>query len=84
MLKSDLKIILDNLSLFRYNTRMKKYERKPWTDSERKVLGSFYFTTPFDKVCLLLAERSPASIRNQVHYLKKRGYRFKYENKSEE
>ena len=84
MLKSDLKIILDNLSLFRYNTRMKKYKRKPWTDSERKVLGAFYFTAPFDKDCLLLAERSPASIRNQVHYLKKRGYRFKYENKSEE
>jgi|TARA_B110000977_G_C11076299_1_gene491319 hypothetical protein len=56
---------------------MKKYKRKPWTDTERKTLAENYLSIDIELMMHLLPERSQQAIRNQVSYLKKRGYRFK-------
>jgi hypothetical protein len=56
---------------------MKKYKNKPWSDAERKMLAARYFHTPIDEIMSLIPDRSMQAIRNQVSYLKKRGYRFK-------
>jgi hypothetical protein len=55
---------------------MKKYKRKPWSDKERKTLSQFYFHASINEMCGLLPDRSEQAIRNQVAYLRKRGYRF--------
>lgn len=56
---------------------MKNYFKRPWTDNERRLLAQHYlFVTP-EEIQLMLPDRSIQSIRNQVHYLRKRGYRFK-------
>jgi hypothetical protein len=70
------KKILDNILAFRYNNFMKKYKRKPWTDTERKTLAQYYYHACIEEVCTLLPDRSEQAIRNQVAYLRKRGYRF--------
>jgi hypothetical protein len=75
-LKGYLKIVLDNVPMFRYNTCMKKYKTKPWTDTERKTLAKYYYHACIEEVCSLLPDRSEQAIRNQVAYLRKRGYRF--------
>jgi hypothetical protein len=56
---------------------MKKNKTKPWSDADRKTLAMYYFHASIEEVCSLLPERSIQSIRNQVNYLKKRGYRFR-------
>jgi hypothetical protein len=56
---------------------MKKYKRKPWTDEERKTLAAHYFYQDIDTMMYMLPDRTEQSIRNQVAYLRKRGYRFK-------
>ena len=55
---------------------MKKYKSKPWTDTERKTLARYYYHASIDEMCSLLPERTEQGIRNQVAYLRKRGYRF--------
>ena len=56
---------------------MKNYFKRPWTDNERRLLAQHYlFVTP-EEIQSMLPDRSIQSIRNQVHYLRKRGYRFK-------
>ena len=65
------------MPVFRYNSRMKKYKTKPWTDSERKALATFYFNAPIEAIVRMIPDRSEQAIRSQVSYLKKRGYRFK-------
>jgi hypothetical protein len=56
---------------------MKKYKRKPWTDEERKTLAAHYFYQDIETMMYMLPDRTEQSIRNQVAYLRKRGYRFK-------
>jgi|GEM_PF-2317703 hypothetical protein len=56
---------------------MKKYKRKPWTDVERKTLAAHYFYQDIESMMNMLPDRTEQSIRNQVAYLRKRGYRFK-------
>jgi hypothetical protein len=56
---------------------MKKYKRKPWTDEERKTLAAHYFYQDIEAMMYMLPDRTEQSIRNQVAYLRKRGYRFK-------
>tara|TARA_A200000159_G_scaffold1164_1_gene1270 strand:- start:1040 stop:1213 length:174 start_codon:yes stop_codon:yes gene_type:complete len=56
---------------------MKKYKRKPWTDEERKILATHYFYQDIETMMYMLPTRTEQSIRNQVAYLRKRGYRFK-------
>jgi hypothetical protein len=56
---------------------MKKYKRKPWTDEERKTLAAHYFYQDIESMMYMLPDRTEQSIRNQVAYLRKRGYRFK-------
>jgi hypothetical protein len=56
---------------------MKKYKRKPWTDEERKTLAAHYFYQDIETMMYMLPNRTEQSIRNQVAYLRKRGYRFK-------
>ena len=56
---------------------MKKYKRKPWTDEERKILATHYFKQDIQAMMYMLPDRTEQSIRNQVAYLRKRGYRFK-------
>jgi hypothetical protein len=55
---------------------MKKYKTKPWTDTERKTIAKYYYHACIEEVCSLLPDRSEQAIRNQVAYLRKRGYRF--------
>ena len=55
---------------------MKKYKNKPWTDNERKLLASHYLHLKIEDMAIMLPERSTQAIRNQVSYLRKRGYRF--------
>jgi hypothetical protein len=56
---------------------MKKYKRKPWTDMERQTLATNYFFQDIKSIMQMLPDRSQQAIRNQVAYLRKRGYRFK-------
>lgn len=56
---------------------MKKYKRKPWTQEERKTLAEYYTQLSIEDLKCLLPDRSEQSIRNQVTYLRKRGYRIK-------
>jgi len=56
---------------------MKKYKKKPWTDEERKTLAAHYFYQDIETMEYMLPGRSAQAIRNQVAYLRKRGYRFK-------
>jgi hypothetical protein len=72
-----VKIILDKISIFRYNTRMKKYINKPWTDLERKTLSNHYNFESMETLLQLLPNRTETAIRNQVFNLKKKGYRIK-------
>ncbi len=76
-LKGYLKIVLDNVPMFRYNSLMKKYKIKPWTEKERKALATFYFHAHIDEILEMIPDRTEQAIRNQVAYLRKRGYRFK-------
>lgn len=55
---------------------MKIYKKKPWTVRERQLLADNYFNTNIKEISAMLPERSEQSIRNQVSYLRKRGYRF--------
>jgi len=57
--------------------RLKQYKKKPWTLEERRILSENYFLLNIDDLLTLLPDRSEQSIRNQVNYLRKRGYRFK-------
>ena len=68
---------LDNLPVFNYNTPMKKYKKKPWSEAERNVLKLYYFHASIDEVMHMIPERSETAIRNQVAYLRKRSIRFK-------
>ena len=70
------KKFLDKTLPFRYNTSMKKYKSKPWTDTERKTLARYYYHACIDEMCSLLPDRTEQAIRNQVAYLRKRGYRL--------
>ena len=72
-----LKIILDILLKFRYNTRMKQYKKQPWTVKEKRLLSEYYYMIPTEDLLLLLPQRTIGAIRNQVNYLRKRGYKFK-------
>ena len=72
-----LKIILDIILNFRYNTRMKQYKKQPWTREERRLLSEYYYMIPAEDLLLLFPQRTIGAIRNQVNYLRKRGYRFK-------
>ena len=72
-----LKIILDILLKFRYNTRMKQYKKQPWTMKEKRLLSEYYYMIPTEDLLLLLPQRTIGAIRNQVNYLRKRGYKFK-------
>ena len=56
---------------------MKNYFKRPWTDDERRLLAQNYLFLSAEEIQNLLPNRSLQSIRNQVHYLRKRGYRFK-------
>ena len=56
---------------------MKKYKKRPWTAEERKLLASHYYQLDIDNVAMMLPGRTIQSIRNQVSYIRKRGYRFK-------
>ena len=56
---------------------MKKYKKRPWTTDERRVLASHYYNLEIEDVARLLPGRTEQSIRNQVSYIRKRGYRFK-------
>jgi hypothetical protein len=56
---------------------MKKYKIKPWTEKERKALARFYFHAHIDEILEMIPDRTEQAIRNQVAYLRKRGYRFK-------
>jgi len=56
---------------------MKKYKRKPWTDEERKTLAEYYTKLDIEDLMYLLPDRSAGAIKNQVAYLRKRGYRIK-------
>jgi hypothetical protein len=47
---------------------------------ERRVLSEYYFTLNIEDIMELLPERTEQAIRNQVNYLRKRGYRFKHGN----
>ena len=71
------KIYLDICSGFVYNIRMRKYTKKPWSVSERKLLSEKYYLLPKEEVYGLFPERTPNAIRKQVLYLKARGWRFK-------
>tara|TARA_A100000164_G_C21859907_1_gene749515 strand:- start:415 stop:588 length:174 start_codon:yes stop_codon:yes gene_type:complete len=55
--------------------------KKPWSKKERTVLSQYYYLKSIEEIQLLLPERTPNAIRKQVLYLKKRGWRFKRENK---
>ena len=72
-----LKKVLDKCVILEYNTLMKKYQKKPWSVSERKLLSLYYFHASIDEVMDMIPDRSETAIRNQVGYLRKRGYRFK-------
>ena len=63
---------------------MKQYKKQPWTIKERQLLSENYFILTADDLILLFPNRTIGAIRNQVNYLKKRGYSFKrqYENHS--
>jgi hypothetical protein len=56
---------------------MKKQTTNHWTESERKVLASNYYTKGASATLELLPGRTYNSMVKQVSYLKKRGYRFK-------
>ena len=56
---------------------MKNYFKRPWTEDERRLLAQNYLFKSAEEIQYLLPSRSLQSIRNQVHYLRKRGYRFK-------
>lgn len=56
---------------------MKNYKRKPWTDDERKILAEYYTQLNIEDLMYLLPGRSEQAVRNQVAYLRKRGYRIK-------
>ena len=60
---------------------MRNYIKKPWSKKERTVLSQYYYLKSIEEIQLLLPERTPNAIRKQVLYLKKRGWRFKRENK---
>ena len=77
-----VKIILDKRLKISYNTQMKKYERKPWNDSECKILSEHYYNSPLEELQAMLPGRAIQSIRGKVFTLKRKGYRFKYESKS--
>tara|TARA_B110000977_G_C11070843_1_gene489482 strand:- start:1473 stop:1775 length:303 start_codon:yes stop_codon:yes gene_type:complete len=72
-----VKKYLDIVVRSKYNTPMKKYINKPWTDKERKHLAQYYHHASIEEMCDRLPDRTEQSIRNQVNYLKKRGIRFK-------
>jgi len=55
---------------------MKKYKKQPWTVNERKILSENYFILNLEDLVYLLPNRTEQAIRNQVTYLRKRGYRF--------
>ena len=64
---------------FVYNIRMRKYTKKPWSTSDRKLLAEKYYILPKEEVYGLFPERTPNAIRKQVLYLKARGWHFKYD-----
>ena len=70
-------IVVDIEALFVYNTPMKKYKKKPWTEAERKILRAYYYHAHIDEILYMIPDRSETAIRNQVSYLRKRGVRFK-------
>tara|TARA_Y100000739_G_scaffold111925_1_gene96295 strand:+ start:148 stop:318 length:171 start_codon:yes stop_codon:yes gene_type:complete len=56
---------------------MRKYTKKPWSTSDRKLLAEKYYILPKEEVYTLFPERTPNAIRKQVLYLKARGWHFK-------
>jgi hypothetical protein len=56
---------------------MKKYQKKPWSTEERKLLALHYFNASLEEVMQMIPGRTETAIRNQVAYLRKRSYRFK-------
>jgi hypothetical protein len=63
---------------------MKKYEKKPWNDTECRILSEYYYTTTLENLRALLPGRTLQSIRGKVFTLKRKGYHFKYASKSTE
>ena len=55
---------------------MKKYKKKPWTLDERRILAAHYLHLNIEDLMYMLPDRTEQAIRNQVAYLRKRGYRF--------
>ena len=60
---------------------MKKYKKQPWTVDERRILSEYYFILNLEDMAFMLPNRTEQAIKNQVTYLRKRGYRFKNGNK---
>lgn len=60
---------------------MRTYKKKPWTAEERKLLSEYYFILNLEDMAFMLPDRTEQAIKNQVNYLRKRGYRFKNGNK---
>ena len=60
---------------------MKKYKKQPWTVDERRILSEYYFILNLEDMAFMLPNRTEQAIKNQVNYLRKRGYRFKNGNK---
>jgi|TARA_B100001059_G_scaffold80792_1_gene78726 hypothetical protein len=58
---------------------MKRYDKQPWSTSERHVLRDYYYVLGMEHLLEVLPGRTPNSIRKQVAYLKKRGWYFKKE-----
>lgn len=55
---------------------MKDYQKRPWTQDERRTLTLNYYLKSEDELLELFPDRTINSIRKQVSYLKKRGWSF--------
>ena len=71
-----LKIVLDNDIIFCYNNYMKKSNNK-WTVRQHGLLKRFYGEVTIEELSTML-EKSKSAIYSKVHYLRKRGWSFKW------
>ena len=56
---------------------MKKYEKEPWSEAERKILQDYYHTLSSEELSKILPGRSRNAMAKQVQYLKRRNRSFK-------
>ena len=70
LLRPMLKIVLTNTSIFSIINDM-----RTWTDEEIRYLRKYYNNTPMNIIVGQLG-RSPQSIRNKVHYMRRKGMKF--------